>query len=273
MRSTWCSCFGTAAASRGSSLGSILDGIRGGQCTPFDGSSSATGSPTHAADTIGLVSRLRDLLGGLNAIDPLLLRARPTSAPPAFAEVERLQATVIGIQLGWKRHVQSRFDGAKGGALWGLKDRHGVEILAVMNKLDNENAHSDVIRWLLDPLAARNVAPAALLKLAEALDEPEEWKARISRAIDRGALAVRREVVIGLDGEDPAALERVDIVVSGPDFLLAIENKVWSHEHDGQTETYARWFEGFRPERVRRALDRVRLAHPVRSRLPVPHPG
>lgn len=64
--------------------------------------------------------------------------------------------------------------GCEGGALWGLKDRQGVEILTVMNKLDNENAHSDVIRWLLDPLAARNVAPAALLKLAERLDHPEE---------------------------------------------------------------------------------------------------
>lgn len=53
-----------------------------------------------------------------------------------------------------------------------------------------------------------------------------------------------------MDGEDPSALDRVDLVVSGPGLLLAIENKVWSHEHDGQTETYARWFEGFRPERI-----------------------
>ncbi len=125
-----------------------------------------------------------------------------------------------------------------------------VEILTVMNKLDNENAHSDVIRWLLDPLAARNVAPPTLLKLAERLHDPDEWKRRITQAIDRGALSVRSEVVIGRDGEDGAALDRVDLVVSGPGFVLAIENKVRSHEHDAQTETYAKWMEGFRPERI-----------------------
>lgn len=83
-------------------------------CASPSGSSSA-GSATYPEETHALVSRLRDLLGGLKAIDHLLLRAVPTSSPPAFAEVERLQATLAGIQLGWKRHVQSRFEGAKVG--------------------------------------------------------------------------------------------------------------------------------------------------------------
>lgn len=42
------------------------------------------------------------------------------------------------------------------------------------------------------------------------------------------------------DGDD---LARVDITVSGPGFILAIENKVWSREHSDQTQTYWDWME------------------------------
>jgi hypothetical protein len=33
----------------------------------------------------------------------------------------------------------------------------------------------------------------------------------------------------------------VDISISGPDFVLAIENKVWSREHHDQTQVYWDW--------------------------------
>lgn len=73
----------------------------------------------------------------------------------------------------------------------------------------------------------------------------------LDEAIHSECLSIRREVVLGREGPGTEAdLERIDILISGPGFLLAIENKVWSHEHDGQTHTYWSWLEASSPVRA-----------------------
>lgn len=93
-------------------------------------------------------------------------------------------------------------------------------LMEALGFLHYENPHSDFLAWLLDPRSSTEGTPLlhALLKHARVeveLGEPE---------------AVEREVAAGGD--------RADIVVSWPDFTLVIENKVWSHEGNGQCARY-----------------------------------
>jgi hypothetical protein len=60
------------------------------------------------------------------------------------------------------------------------------------------------------------------------------------------SLSVRREVKIAREFGDGSDLERVDITISGPGFILAVENKVWSREHGDQTQVYWSWMEPMR---------------------------
>src|SRR5262249_18167314 len=84
------------------------------------------------------------------------------------------------------------------------------------------------------------IAPAALRRLSEMLPEPDKWKRAIATAITGNFLSVRREYVIGAEWAD-FERDRIDIVISGATFVLAIENKLWSTEHDEQTVTYWSW--------------------------------
>jgi hypothetical protein len=112
--------------------------------------------------------------------------------------------------------------------------------LEVLGRENDENAHSDVIRWLLDPRCAPTIAPAALLAIVERCTPPTEWQQSVAGAIALDCISVRREYVVGEEWHG-CGLDRVDLVISGPDFVLAIENKLWSFEHDDQTGRYWRW--------------------------------
>lgn len=128
------------------------------------------------------------------------------------------------------------------------RDESVPDFLGLAGMPFTEVAHSGVIRSLLDPATAPTVAPLLLLSLAEALfeSEPTErsaWTSCLQAAFGPGAsgnIAVRTEVPVGTDVETTG---RIDILVSGPGFALAIENKTQSFEHDGQTRTYARWLD------------------------------
>ncbi len=167
-------------------------------------------------------------------------------------EVRGPDERVLGLRLGdtlnrlrdallrdlW-RHLGD--DGAR--ALVTLLEDSAPDFLSILGSEENENCHSDVIRWLLDPREAPIVGPALLRAFASQLPASAAWVDRMEAAIRMGHLAVRREVLVGKETADPTAADRIDIVVSGPDFCLAIENKVWSHEHDDQTRTYWHWLE------------------------------
>jgi hypothetical protein len=119
-------------------------------------------------------------------------------------------------------------------------------VLRILGREDDENSHSDLIAWLLHPRRAPTVAPAALHGLVERLALPADWIAKIDRNVAKQLISVRREVVLGREFADSDDLCRIDIVISGPDFVLAIENKVWSREHGDQTQAYWGWLKPMR---------------------------
>jgi len=130
-------------------------------------------------------------------------------------------------------------DGAR--ALVALLEDPAPDFLTLLGSEENENAHSRVIRWLLDPGEAPTVAPALLYAIVSQMPASPSWVDRVEAAIRNKHLSVRREVLVGKETADPSAEDRIDVVVSGADFCLAIENKIWTKEHDDQTTTYWHW--------------------------------
>ena len=57
---------------------------------------------------------------------------------------------------------------------------------------------------------------------------------------------MRTEYTIAREWTAEDRLDRIDIVVSGPRCVLAIENKIRAREHDAQTESYWQWLEPLR---------------------------
>ena len=199
--------------------------------------------PILAADLKDLVQRLEATLRVIRGSD---LRRLLTADMRGLDD--RISALRLGATLNRLRDVLLREmlghlgeDGAR--ALVSLLEDPAPDFLTLLRSQENENAHSDVIRWLLDPREAPNVAPALLRAMASTLPETTSWLDRIEVAIRTGHLSVRREVLIGKETAEPTAADRIDIVVSGADFSLAIENKVWSQEHHDQTTTYWHWLE------------------------------
>jgi hypothetical protein len=86
----------------------------------------------------------------------------------------------------------------------------------------------------------------------------------VERAIRLNAVSVRREVRLGREAADLAAGDRIDVLISGPDFMLAIENKIWSPEHETQTETYARWLRSLSAGALTAGIFLTPRGHPAR---------
>jgi len=74
-------------------------------------------------------------------------------------------------------------------------------------------------------------------------DDSEEWRRALSAAFSSDTLSVRREYVFGREWLGSRDLERIDLAITGPGFTIAIENKLWSSEHDHQTDTYWGWLQ------------------------------
>ena len=104
------------------------------------------------------------------------------------------------------------------------------------------------------------MAPAALHRLcthiasstldaAACATATEEWQRRVRRAIDDDVLSIRREYVYGREWEGSGRLDRIDLVILGPGFTIAIENKVRAGEHNEQTRAYWAWLDTHRNKR------------------------
>jgi len=52
----------------------------------------------------------------------------------------------------------------------------------------------------------------------------DEWAAAVTAALRIDCVTVRREYTLGLEWQ-AFGLDRIDLVISGPDFVIAIENK------------------------------------------------
>jgi hypothetical protein len=194
----------------------------------------------HDKNEIG--SSVRAVLQALTAID---VEARTSLAGMVSEyrqpeQATKLQSLIDRVEAAWAERLRRRFTEGKLETLRALLAAPSSDFLDLLDRTRDENSHSQVIRWLLDPRTAPTIAPHALRTIVARLDEPDRWIASLNRALDRDLVSVKREFTIGREwgGED---LERIDLVVSAPGLVLAIENKVDSQEGRAQTWTYWRW--------------------------------
>lgn len=162
-------------------------------------------------------------------------------APGSTEMEQRLGETLRALSKAMRERLGDILGREKITALSELLKKPVPDFLAVIQKPSDENAHSDVIRWLLSPRKAPNVAKPALLALVSGFENAHEWRTLVERAIASRTLAVRREYVFGREWEDSDELSRLDLFISGPGFALAVENKLLSREHQKQTTKYWEW--------------------------------
>jgi hypothetical protein len=155
-------------------------------------------------------------------------------------QAAKLRGLLGQVDAAWSEKVRRRFTEAKLETLKALLAAPSADFLDVLDRTRDENSHSQVIRWLLDPRTAPSIAPSALRAIVARLDKPDQWLSTLDRALERDLVSVKREFTIGREwgGDD---LDRIDLVVSAPGLVLAIENKVDSREGRSQTATYWRW--------------------------------
>lgn len=200
-------------------------------------------SAPHVPDTqeARIVHTLKVVLGALQRAPR---NEGELGVSPYAHDAPRVRGVVDAVRRSLEDYLRVRMGSRKLEVLCLLLAKTGPDLLGVIQQTERENSHSDVIRWLLDPSEAPNIAPKALGALVEVLDKPPKWRGKIEGAISTRTLSVRRECSIVLD--ELENIGRIDLLVSGPDFLLAIENKVWSLEHEDQTVGYSKWIAGVR---------------------------
>ena len=177
-------------------------------------------------------------------------RARTDWSVPT-PHMPTLGGSLDALQLAIAKRARDILGDAGVSALRRLLADPQPDFLAVMGRRDNENAHSDLLRWLLDQRCAPTVAPAALRRMADFLDG-DRWQSLFAQASQTDSIAVRREFAI--DAPTGDASDRLDILISGPGFLVVIENKVGSDEGEDQTHRYWRWISSKTGLRDRAAL-------------------
>lgn len=184
---------------------------------------------------------LRIVVDAVHRRDPFVLNQPVAQDPHLGARIGQLTTELRDKYLA---RVKAELGSGKALALRSLLFHPVPNLLDILGKTEEENAHSDVIRWLLDPREAKVIAPAALHVLVKRLRPPTEWQGLISAAVRHHALSVRREHRIRTDDPDEEGQGRIDLLISGPGFRLVIENKVGSEEHDNQTDLYWQWLKG-----------------------------
>lgn len=205
-------------------------------------------------DRKAIATSLRLILDRLGGVDLTATRAmsgfvrefRPE------AQVQGLRTLFSGLQDGWRKRVARILGETKLSVVRRLLSSPSPDVLRILGREDDENSHSDLIAWMLNPRRAPTIAPVALRRLVASFEDRDEWHRRIDAAVPGELVSVRREMMIGRELAGSDDLCRVDIVVSGPGFVLAIENKVWSSEHSDQTSTYWSWLELLDPKRTLR---------------------
>lgn len=226
-------------------LRSTLDRLRGALDRPHTVSSIPTGTLVH--DRKAVADSLRFIIERLGVVDLPAVQVLSGVMQEYRTEhdARKLREVFAGLQRGWQERVRRVLGVDKVLIVARLLASPAPDLLRILGKEDDENAHSDLIAWLLDPKKAPVVAPHALRRLAARLAD-DNWRARVADAVATDSLSIRREVKIAREFGGGNDLDRVDITISGPGFMLAIENKVWSREHGDQTQVYWSWMEPMR---------------------------
>jgi len=197
-------------------------------------------------DHKAIAESLRYILNRLDGVDLAATRALSGVVREFRSETHANQLRELFEQFdaALRKRVSDILGPARIAVVAQLLASPAPDILRILGREDHENSHSDLVAWLLNPHRAPVVALHALRKLTAGLAEPERWASAIADAVADDALSVRRELVIARELAGSDELDRVDIVISGPGFVLAIENKVWAREHSDQTGSYWSWLEG-----------------------------
>ena len=111
--------------------------------------------------------------------------------------------------------------------------RDEVDVFDALRLHGDEQFHSNLLAWLLDPRGSHGLGDHFLQRFLAA-----SGAARAIRAVHRPSTVVRREKSLELHGE----YGRLDIWMFNGDanFVCAIENKVWASEGEGQLAWYRR---------------------------------
>lgn len=208
----------------------------------------------------GLVQTIRRILAAVG-------RHIPGSISPSPGAPSSLGILLETILDTWQKKVLSALGPVKIAAARDLLAGPAPNFLEILDLGNDENRHSAIIRWLLDPRCAPTIAPPALGALAARLDDPAGWAEEIRQAINTDSLSVRREYTIAYEWTDESRLDRIDVVVSSPRFVLAIENKVLAREHGEQTRRYWDWLSELAPVSTKPEQDQSTKPGRVQSPL------
>jgi len=129
-----------------------------------------------------------------------------------------------------------------------------LDILSNMEKLRNENAHSDIISGLLDSDKCPNISSIFLFNIIKAsLYHSKRLRDRMANEIHLGRSKYnflesfcesleKNKIHIRSLREYPVSNGmRIDILIKTKEVFIAIENKVGTLEHDNQTVEYYNW--------------------------------
>lgn len=164
-------------------------------------------------------------------------------------EVAPLCRLIQDVYAAWLRRVRHVLGADRIEALQKLLKVRVPDFLGLLEISKSENRHSAILRWLLDHRTAPAIAPGALRSLARHLDPAESWTRAFEAGQSTDSIAVVREYTIAREWTDEDRPDRIDIVIIGRGFILAIENKVKAREHGEQTRRYWEWLEPLPPLR------------------------
>jgi PD-(D/E)XK nuclease superfamily len=125
------------------------------------------------------------------------------------------------------RSIASAIRRARNQGKW---NRAHFDLLETLGYTRLENAHSRVLRWLLDPNESHGLGDQFLSGF-------------LGKLAPRQRLETRG---VQVQCERPISGGRVDVLVSAPSWRLVVENKIRCAEHDDQTVRYARHYKQHR---------------------------
>jgi hypothetical protein len=203
-----------------------------------------TGSAVGDFDRARVQASVQAIVDRLSVASESELRLTSGSPAPWLSGcVPELSDILHGLQGALARRLDHLLGPGKIDILRQLLTQPVPDFLGLLGRRNDENLNSAVLRWLLDPREAPSIAFPALSHLVGCLDQADSWRQHFKEAIANDSLRVRTEYTIGREWTEEERLDRIDIVISGPRCVLAIENKIWAREHDAQTESYWAWLE------------------------------